>query len=75
MLDNIKREWKRDRNMCAYMLTWLFLVIACVPLGVYIACHNWYLNTPERLADPVNWIWCISIIITYAIMRIWGKRI
>jgi uncharacterized membrane protein (DUF485 family) len=75
MLNEIKREWKRDKAFFVYIMTWFVFVISFSIAGVFLSYHNWYLNTPERIADPLNWIWGISVSVIYILMRWWGSKL
>ena len=75
MLLEVLEDVKKDPKFAAWLGGWFLFLIVYITLGGFRVYHNWYLTTPERWADPFNWIYGLSACAIYLILFYIGKKI
>ena len=74
-IDFIWSERKEDPKFFWYIIAWIVFCISAFPLGGWRLYHNWWLTTPERIADPFNWILGISYGGIYLTLVLIGRKL
>lgn len=61
MKEFLKELFEEPMYGVLVVYTCFFWIYAIVGMG-YMSYHNFYMNTPERWSDPLNWIYGITVI-------------